>query len=238
MSLREAQRGLGALLEIDVQIDRRRQQIAALDPGTTLASSYRVSKPKADKLRAEANVLAAVQKDAELALASVEEKIKSTSDKLYSGKVTSPRELEDLQAGIDALGRQQATLEEELLVHMEATAPAEKAAKSAEIGVAKIARAYRTLKDTNTKREAELLAEIKALEPKRKPLVTAIGDKALIKKYELIRERKGGAGAAHMTWDRTCTACGVMVNGTTVNAVTDGLVLATCEHCSRILLPG
>ena len=78
MSLREAQRGLGALLEIDVQIDRRRQQIAALDPGTTLASSYRVSKPQADRLRAEANVLAAAQKDAELALASVEEKIKST----------------------------------------------------------------------------------------------------------------------------------------------------------------
>jgi len=238
MSLRDAQRGLGALLEVDLQIDRRRQQIAALDPGTTLAAKYKVSKPNADTLRAEANTLAAVQKDTELTLAGIESKIKAATDKLYSGKVTSPRELEDLQAGIDALGRQKATLEDELLVHMEAAATAEQAAKAAELDVAKITRAYRTLKDTNTKREAELLAEIKAMEPMRKPLVNAIADKAVVKQYELIRERKGGAGAAFMTWDRTCTSCGMMVNGTTVNAVTDGLVLATCEHCSRILLPG
>ncbi len=238
MSLRDAQRGLGALLEVDLQIDRRRQQIAALDPGTTLAAKYKVSKPNADALRAEANTLAVVQKDAELTLAGIESKIKAATDKLYSGKVTSPRELEDLQAGIDALGRQKATLEDELLVHMEAAATAEQAAKAAELDVAKITRAYRTLKDTNTKREAELLAEIKAMEPMRKPLVNAIADKAVVKQYELIRERKGGAGAAFMTWDRTCTSCGMMVNGTTVNAVTDGLVLATCEHCSRILLPG
>lgn len=238
MSLRDAQRGLGALLELDIQIDRRRQQIAALDPGTTLAARYKVSKPQADTLRAEANALAAVQKDAELTLAGIDAKIKAATDKLYSGKVTSPRELEDLQAGIDALGRQKATLEDELLVHMEAAAVADTAAKAAELDVAKITRAYRTLKDTNTKREAELLAEIKALEPQRKPLVAAITDKTVLKQYELIRERKGGAGASFMTWDRTCTACGMMVNGTTVNAVTDGLVLATCEHCSRILLPG
>ena len=238
MSLRDAQRGLGALLEVDLQIDRRRQQIAALDPGTTLAAKYKVSKPNADTLRAEANTLAAVQKDTELTLAGIESKIKAATDKLYSGKVTSPRELEDLQAGIDALGRQKATLEDELLVHMEAAATAEQAAKAAELDVAKITRAYRTLKDTNTTREAELLAEIKAMEPMRKPLVNAIADKAVVKQYELIRERKGGAGAAFMTWDRTCTSCGMMVNGTTVNAVTDGLVLATCEHCSRILLPG
>ena len=238
MSLRDAQRGLGALLEVDLQIDRRRQQIAALDPGTTLAAKYKVSKPNADTLRAEANTLAAVQKDTELTLGGIESKIKTATDKLYSGKVTSPRELEDLQAGIDALGRQKATLEDELLVHMEAAATAEQAAKAAELDVAKITRAYRTLKDTNTKREAELLAEIKAMEPMRKPLVNAIADKAVVKQYELIRERKGGAGAAFMTWDRTCTSCGMMVNGTTVNAVTDGLVLATCEHCSRILLPG
>jgi predicted nucleic acid-binding Zn-ribbon protein len=121
---------------------------------------------------------------------------------------------------------------------MEAAATAEQAAKAAELDVAKITRAYRTLKDTNAKREAELLAEIKAMEPMRKPLVNAIADKAIVKQYELIRERKGGAGAAFMTWDRTCTSCGMMVNGTTVNAVTDGLVLATCEHCSLILLPG
>ena len=238
MSLRDAQRGLGALLELDIQIDRRKQQIAALDPGTKLAASYKVSKPKADTLRAEANTLAAVQKDAELTLAGIETKIKAANDKLYSGKVTSPRELEDLQAGIDALGRQKATIEDELLGHMVAAATADTAAKAAELEVAKITRAYRTLKDTNAKREAELLAEIKALEPKRKPLVAAITDKAVLKQYELIRERKGEAGAAYMTWDRTCTACGMMVNGTTVNAVTDGLVLATCEHCSRILLPG
>ena len=238
MSLRDAQRGLGALLELDIQIDRRRQQIAALDPGTTLAARYKVSKPQADTLRAEANTLAAVQKDAELTLAGIDAKVKAANDKLYSGKVTSPRELEDLQAGIDALGRQKATLEDELLVHMEAAAAADTTAKSAELDVAKITRAYRTLKDTNTKREAELLAEIKSMEPMRKPLVAMITDKAILKQYELIRERKGGAGASFMTWDRTCTACGMMVNGTTVNAVTDGLVLATCEHCSRILLPG
>lgn len=238
MSLRDAQRGLGALLELDIQIDRRRQQIAALDPGTTLAARYKVSKPQADTLRAEAITLAAVQKDAELTLAGIDAKVKAANDKLYSGKVTSPRELEDLQAGIDALGRQKATLEDELLVHMEAAATADTAAKVAELDVAKITRAYRTLKDTNTKREAELLAEIKSMEPMRKPLVAMITDKAILKQYELIRERKGGAGASFMTWDRTCTACGMMVNGTTVNAVTDGLVLATCEHCSRILLPG
>ena len=238
MSLRDAQRGLVALLELDIQIDRRRQQIAALDPGTTLAARCKVSKPQADTLRAEANTLAAVQKDAELTLAGIDAKVKAANDKLYSGKVTSPRELEDLQAGIDALGRQKATLEDELLVHMEAAAAADTTAKSAELDVAKITRAYRTLKDTNTKREAELLAEIKSMEPMRKPLLAAITDKTVLKQYELIRERKGGAGASFMTWDRTCTACGMMVNGTTVNAVTDGLVLATCEHCSRILLPG
>ena len=93
MSLRDAQRGLGALLELDIQIDRRKQQIAALDPGTKLAASYKVSKPKADSLRAEANRLAAIQKDAELTLAGIETKIKTANEwtKMASDKPVTVR---------------------------------------------------------------------------------------------------------------------------------------------------
>lgn len=237
MSLRETQLALGVLLDCDIQLERRRQQIAGLDQGTQLAAQYRTKKPLADSLRLAANVAHAAQKHSELELSSLESKIKVSTDKLYSGKVTSPRELEDLQQGINALGRQKATIEDEVLVLMEAAGDAEALAGAAELVVARLTKEYKTLKDTNAKREAELTNEIAQLLPSRSAAAKGVPDKTFLAQYEAIKARLRNVGAGRLTSSRTCSACGMMSNGTTFNTVNDGLMMAYCEHCSRILIP-
>src|SRR5689334_9945670 len=86
-----------AVQAVDSQIDRTKAALAALDTGATTAAAYNTGKADFDKLRAAALRAQAAQHDAEMHLQSIEAKKADENKKLYSGRVTASRELENLQ---------------------------------------------------------------------------------------------------------------------------------------------
>jgi len=71
-----------------------------------------VARKRAAETEAALRSLRTQQKDLELELGGVNTKAQRTENRLYSGKVSNPKELEDLQHEIEALGRRRQALED------------------------------------------------------------------------------------------------------------------------------
>jgi hypothetical protein len=226
---------LYALHLVDNKILRARATLAALDNGATLAAAYNAKKAEADPLRTAANKALAEQKDAELKLASIEAKAAQTHKSLFGGKVTTPKELENLQLELDSLGRQKAATEDKVLEAMETSGTRVSLAEAAEAELAAIAAKYRAVRAAYKKRHDELSAEIAGYERERAGAVSSV-PAALLARYDGIRAKKSGVGAAPLQDDGSCGACHTRLNSDLVDDVKAAEAVQVCEHCGRILI--
>jgi predicted nucleic acid-binding Zn-ribbon protein len=179
------------------------------------------------------------------AVKRLEDEATATSDKarevektLYSGAVSSPRELQALQADLEQLQRHQRTLEDRELELMEQqeTLDAEvgglEATVAAALSVADAARAALAAQ------EAEIDAEI-AVEASARQSATEGLDPALLADYDRCREHAGGVGAARLV-GQTCQGCRLTIPRTEVERIKrEGAAagVAHCDNCGAILVP-
>src|SRR5262249_61960765 len=115
--------------------------------------------------------------------------------KLYSGTISSPRELQAMQADIEMLKRQRSDLEDEELEVMERreNLDAQLEALDAEIGT--LTTTIDELRAAIATNEAEIDAAIAEEQTARDALVAPIAE-ALLRDYEKRRAQDKGAGAA------------------------------------------
>lgn len=175
------------------------------------------------------------QKDLELELGGVNEKAQRSEQRLYSGKVSNPKELTDLQHEIEALGRRRRVLEDEILEAMvmveEADADFQDADQSR-----KDMEANWTEKLTKLQAEQNILAKrINELVAQRNDLVQRI-DGRMMKAYESAGRNKQGLAVATLKRG-ICSACGVTASAQKVKQVDAG-ELVYCGSCGRILYAG
>ena len=156
--------------------------------------------------------------------------------RLDSGAVTSPKDLENLQREIASLAKRQGDLEDVVLEVMER-------------------------RESAQERVAELTERVSAVQAKaddasRPPGRRARGDRRrgrdghqgargrrrpvpadLLKLYEKLREQQGGVGAARL-YQRRCEGCRLELNITEVNEVgrPPRTPCVRCENCRRILV--
>lgn len=225
-----------AVQAVDSLIDRAKAALAALDTGASTAAAYNAAKAEADTLRAQATKAQAGQHDTEMRLQSIEEKTKQVQKTLFSGAVTGPRELENLQREIEMLGRQKGDNEEKVLEAMESASAAVAAAEKAEAGATALADKYRKTRTAYKERHAALSAEVAAHEKERADAARPVPP-ALLTRYDAIRARKGGLGAAPMNLDGTCGACHTRMNTGLDDDVRAGKAYQVCEYCGRLLVP-
>src|SRR4051794_34003383 len=96
------------LQDHDVRIDQLRHKLATLPERAAVTANEAAQRALADQrvpVQARRDELAREQKRIEDEVAAVEAKAAEVHAKLYSGTVTSPRELQALQADHDALKR-------------------------------------------------------------------------------------------------------------------------------------
>ena len=134
------------------------------------------------------------------------------------------------------LGRQKGDAEEKALLAMETATEATTLAQSQEATLTELAEAYRRIRAVHKKRHAALTAELEALTVQRATAAAPVPP-ALLARYEPIRVRKGGVGAAQIQADNTCGACHIKLNATLVDAVRTPEESQICEYCGRILVP-
>ncbi|MEZ5180353.1 MAG: C4-type zinc ribbon domain-containing protein [Acidimicrobiales bacterium] len=232
-----------ALLDVqahDTRLDQLRHQLAHLPAREERDAAAAAVADAEAALAAESATrddLARQQKRIDDEVESFKAKRQGFDQKLYGGTVSNPRELQDLQDEIDALGRRITQLEDEELEVMEQVEPVE--AKVAELA-ATLDQRRAVLADAEarlTVAEAELAAEVDAEEAVRTEAAAPVPAE-LLGEYERLRAGRGGIGVAKLTGTQ-CGGCHLGLSAVEVAAfrkLPDG-EYGHCEECGRILVP-
>ena len=224
-----------ALQVVDSGLDRLRAGLVALDSGASTAATYNTGKAEFDRRHAAMLKAQAEQHDAEMRLQSVETKTEQVNKQLYGSTAASARDVKNLQMELDMLGRQKGDAEEKVLVAMEATGEATNTAQTLETELTALADKYRGLRTDWKTRSAAINKEIAAGEADRATAAKPI-PAPLLARYDAIRAKKGGIGAAAIDPDGTCGACHIKLSTGLIDLVRAARAPELCEHCARILV--
>ncbi|WP_323177906.1 C4-type zinc ribbon domain-containing protein [Streptomyces sp. NBC_00083] len=176
------------------------------------------------------------QTKAEQDVDQVRQRAVRDQQRLDSGAVSSPKDLESLQREIVSLAKRQGDLEDVVLEVMERREAAqERAAELTE----RVASVQTKTDDATTRRDAALAgldAEIASV-TKEREIVAGSVPADLLKLYDKLRAQQGGVGAARL-YQRRCEGCRLELNITEVNEVKAAApdAVLRCENCRRILV--
>ncbi len=173
-------------------------------------------------------------RELELEIQSVKSKKANTETRMFSGKVTNPKEVASLQAESEALQRRIAKLEDDLLealIILE-EAQAQHAAADAQLAQATAEREAQVA--DLTKQRGELEQRIAALDKAIAETRASLNPETL-SLYEYLAKRKGNRPVALLTRANVCGACGVSVPIAVAQQARDRAQVAFCPSCERIL---
>ncbi|MGN6244707.1 MAG: zinc ribbon domain-containing protein [Motilibacteraceae bacterium] len=176
------------------------------------------------------------QAKAETDVQQVRDRAARDQQRLDSGAVSSPRELEQLQSEVASLARRQQVLEDEELEVMQRLEDVEHHLAGLQ---GQRAQTQAELDDVVARRDAQL-AEVAQEEATTKDLRGTLGgqiDGALVTLYEKVRGQSGGIGAAPLL-QRRCMGCRLELNTTDLGRIRTAAEdeVLRCEECRRILV--
>lgn len=235
----EAQLRLLELADLDAELARLEHRRRTLPEHAELSELEQRDRGLRDEmaaLDARAGDLKREQGKADADVEQVRSRIARDRQRLDTGQVGSPRELENLQSEIESLLRRQSDLEDVELDVMErleaaqarlAEAAGERAAIEADAKAA-------------TARRDQALAELAELTQKaseRRSEVVAAEPGDLVELYERLRVQHGGVGAAALRRGQ-CQGCHLTLNTVDLNAIRAAAPddVIRCEECRRILV--
>ncbi|MEV7325820.1 C4-type zinc ribbon domain-containing protein [Streptomyces sp. NPDC093970] len=176
------------------------------------------------------------QTKAEQDVDQVRQRAARDQQRLDSGAVTSPKDLENLQKEIASLARRQGDLEDVVLEVMERRESAQE--RVAEL-TERTGAVQGRIDDATARRNAasgELDAEA-ATVTKEREVIAGTVPADLLKLYDKLREQQGGIGAAKL-YARSCQGCRQELAITELNEIRSAApdTVVRCENCRRILV--
>jgi predicted nucleic acid-binding Zn-ribbon protein len=156
---------------------------------------------------------------------------------MYSGEVSSPKELQSMQADIDQLRRHQRSVENRELELMEQREPLDATVADLEQQRATLSTEVDRLAAALGAAEAEIIAEMQSERTTRDEIAGSI-DAALVREYDRCRAVAKGPGVAKLV-GTTCQGCHLSVPAIEAEQIkrTGGQPLAFCDNCGAILVP-
>lgn len=227
-------KALYKLQQIDQNISQAKNRLAEI--ATELADNVAVQQASA-KVEAAQTRLVPLQKAArelEHEIETTTNKAKQSEDRLYSGNVKNPKELQDLQNEIHSLKQRGDELEERLLEKMMEVEEAETSLQSAEETLQETETATATENQHLIQERDSLQKKVEALQNDREVALEPISDDSL-KQYDALKPRTRGLVVAVMR-DGTCSACGVQQNRAIESEVRRNQSIVPCGNCGRILV--
>lgn len=222
------------LQEIDVRIARLSTRLKAIDELLANDEMIRRAQNTVDADLAHIKPIQARQKDLEQQTLTAQTKRKSTEDRLYSGTVKNPKEMQDMQQEISSLGEWLGELEGrmlEVMLEMD-EAQANLDASQAVLTQVRAERAgvHQELTDeheSKSKERSDLLS--------KRDHAAAILNADLLQKYERLRPQKNNQPVATLQGD-SCSICGIEQTSTIARNIRRGEELYTCTSCKRLLV--
>jgi predicted nucleic acid-binding Zn-ribbon protein len=218
---------------LDSKGDKKRQRLAEVEAALGEDETLRQARRAVERAQERVRKWAVKQRDLELEVQGLADKISRDEQRLYSGVIRNPKELEDLQAEVAALKRRRQQLEEDLLEVMLEREEAEGAQAQAQKHLDGVQADWTAQQADLVGEREELQAELAEIEQARGALLPSI-DAGDLRIYEALRRRKGGVAVALLR-DDTCGACGVGISPNLEWQLRQGK-LAPCSNCERILI--
>ncbi|UPK73538.1 C4-type zinc ribbon domain-containing protein [Nocardioidaceae bacterium SCSIO 66511] len=156
--------------------------------------------------------------------------------RLGSGMITNPKDLENLQNELTALERRISTLEDDELEVMEQVETAQRDLDAVTAELSEVAAQITEAETTRDKSLEELEGKRSEVAAERDLTVKSVPDD-LLTLYDRLRAQQGGVGAAALQ-QRRCEGCRLELNAADLREIAaepDDAVVR-CPECSRILV--
>ena len=169
-----------------------------------------------------------------LEIAALIDKRQTSETRLYSGEVTNPKEMQDLQMEIESLARRNSVLDDELLRIISDRDACQQTLQESEAALNEIS-AERKEENQNLRKEKKsLAAAVKKQLSQRKTAIKELPAE-LFKTYNVLRTKKANRPVSVLKED-ACTVCGIEQNSTVITAINRSNDLVNCQSCGRILI--
>jgi len=221
------------LQTIDLETDERNRRLkevkAILEGNEELERARQALQGGEKKLSCQRTKL----RDHELEMRSLNNKIASVEDRLYSGRIKNPKELGNLQDEVRYLKRRKGELEDQVLETMIEVEDSEASVTEQRERLARLEEEWQETQARLSAEQSELINRLSQLKAKRAKLLKTIeaSDLAL---YEDLRLRRGGRAVALLEGE-LCQACRVTLPTSKAQQARQGKVLILCGCCERIL---
>jgi len=221
------------LQTIDLGIGHGERRLEEVEAGLGESEELRQARRALQKAEGELNRWRTTLRDLELKTRSLTAKITSVEERLYSGRVTNPKELANLQNEVSYLRRRIGDLEDRQLEAMVEVEEHEAEVDSKKAGLAQIEAEWSQTQKELTEERSELEDSLAHLKKERVKLERTIGAEDLALYGELC-SRKGGQAVALLKGG-VCQACRVTLPTSQARQAHSGDSLSFCSSCQRIL---
>lgn len=222
------------LQQVDTAIARAIAQRDALNDGTAERAAVTDATGRLNQVRHDLADRRARLRDLELTVESVRAKRVRVEADLYSGRISNPKELAAMQEEVAVLNRAASRSEDDvlgLLDEVERLEPQEReragALDAADAALARQVAAFKQSSEALAQEIADLTA--------RRTALAADLDPDLVRRYDRLRERKGGVAIAAVR-NGICEGCHVAIPERLLRRLHDDPdTLAACDGCGRWL---
>jgi len=222
--------------EIDLELDSHRTRLQDIEQALGGDPAVNLARQQAFAAREKFNASRIQARSAELDVQALGEKIAETERRLYSGAITNPKELRDLEQDLASLRRRGAGLEERQLEAMIAADAAEGQMVALDTQLQQAEAAALRTKGALLEERRHLQTRVSELSGERESLAgTVLAEDQQL--YGRLRQNKHGRAMAKVA-EGSCSACGEEVSSSQLQEARRGATLVRCGCCERILYAG
>lgn len=225
--------------ELDTTIDQlqhRRSHLPERAELEKLSAAEADLAQRVGEIEDQAAVLGRSQKRLEDEIALVEARRVEVDAKLYSGTVTSPRELQAMQDDLASLARRTSDLEDELLEVLTGLEPVEESRGHLRAESERLEAERAEIERRLAASEAEIDAELAQIQDQRDSAAREVPAERLTE-YERRRPQLGGIAIARLRGN-SCGGCHLTLSAVEIDRIRklDPDEPVTCEECGRMLV--
>jgi predicted nucleic acid-binding Zn-ribbon protein len=223
----------------DTTLDQLRHRIEALPERAILRDVGKrraVIEGELADIQASVDDLAARQRKLEERIAAAATRRHQIEQRMLTGEVTASRDLQAMDTEVHQLSSRQEHFEEEELALLEEEEPLDVVLAESRTALEALAAEAVRLTSAVAEAETDIRATIASEQELRDECASALPID-LAERYETLRARMGGVGAARLVGDR-CDGCHLTLPSVEVERIR-GLSpgeFATCDQCDRILV--
>lgn len=230
-------RELYELQQLDLVRAEKQKALDAVRAELADESNLRQVRARFANIQAQYTSQNALRRDAQLAVEQIEAREEVVQNRLYSGVVTNPRELEAFQEEQTMLSRQKSEAEDLLLERMVATEELQEALASTQETLAALEE-QRSLRVPELRHQGRTLsAELQDLNRRREEMLPQFPPQ-MLSTYETLLASRDGQAVSRVEAVRgreVCEACRVALPRSDIQRLRTGESLVQCNNCRRIL---